>query len=745
MCLSSFGFTRILYQQNFEGVETPEEAGWAYMGDKAVASIASDGEGKYLDLNNNGANGRSAMCSWGSDIYLNADGTSVLEDGIYTMSFEFSFNTFSNNQYDGCIDVFTNHAPNVANQAYRMPWTSKGDGGVWDNFILDMTQDNAAKSPDSFFVNAPTVKSETTNEETGDVTVTYSIAEENLFTLVKGDWYSVTLTVDTEARTVEYLIENMSNQDNAISGTREVPSIDPDGTDISMFAEGMFIKTARYVADMYIDNIMITCESKNAFAGAPTVALTRIGWTGSEADPEENLSARGYKISFGIGETLHFVGTDGKEQVYDWYDCDGTLEYETTNSGVLKAWTTCDDATSEVIEVVVNCDPIPLPSASANITCVEAGYGKIYSLAVDNADVPLRPQIVMSYKYEGIDGEMLEGNGLFSGDLITVSQAGTLTVTTHSFGYQPTTAKIQNDSEFAAKKEYDFARMTEDQLKEAGFPAFTVLNTSNTKGFDCWSGRKRLYYRLEGSETVNEEGETVWTNVLPFGFVAEDSENVVNYTVINNVDKAGAPDSEEAQANAANTNNVKDEVFKGLTIFPKTSKNSPWQDPYGATQEDKDKKHYGTPNVGIIYRVGLFNDQTINNNNNVIVHDLEEKDFVVFNYISDYGSNSVHPICATDVEYYEQLGGSNVVYAAALDGVLNEETNLYDVTYPLYRIDTALTKISIFSQVSGGDAVESVEAVKAVDNYWYSIDGMRLAQPTRPGLYIHNGKKIIVK
>ena len=253
---------------------------------------------------------------------------------------------------------------------------------------------------------------------------------------------------------------------------------------------------------------------------------------------------------------------------------------------------------------------------------------------------------------------------------------------------------------------------------------------------------------LLGSETVTEEGETVWENAYPFGFLAEDNtENVVNYTVINNVDKAGAPDSEEAVANAANTNNVKDEVFKGLTIFPKTSKNSPWQDPYGATQEDKDKKHYGTPNVGIIYRVGLFNDQTINNNNDVIVHDLGEKDFVVFNYIKDYGGNSVHPICATNDEYYAQLAGDNVVYSAAADGVLNEETNLYDVTYPLYRIDTALTKISIYSQISGGDpdAVENVEAVKAVDDNWYSIDGVRVAQPTRPGLYIHGGKKIIVK
>lgn len=37
-------------------------------------------------------------------------------------------------------------------------------------------------------------------------------------------------------------------------------------------------------------------------------------------------------------------------------------------------------------------------------------------------------------------------------------------------------------------------------------------------------------------------------------------------------------------------------------------------------------------------------------------------------------------------------------------------------------------------------AIESVE-----DPYYYSIDGVRIAEPTRPGLYIHNGKKIIIK
>lgn len=41
-------------------------------------------------------------------------------------------------------------------------------------------------------------------------------------------------------------------------------------------------------------------------------------------------------------------------------------------------------------------------------------------------------------------------------------------------------------------------------------------------------------------------------------------------------------------------------------------------------------------------------------------------------------------------------------------------------------------------------AVKGVEAVNG-DHKWYNLQGVQVAQPTQPGLYIHNGKKVIVK
>ena len=128
------------------------------------------------------------------------------------------------------------------------------------------------------------------------------------------------------------------------------------------------------------------------------------------------------------------------------------------------------------------------------------------------------------------------------------------------------------------------------------------------------------------------------------------------------------------------------------------------------------------------------------------------------NIINNYGGNSCHPIVASNEEYYKVLTGEDVVISPLTlpsegnnkkgenTAVFNEETGKYDVNYCLYRIDTACTTITIFSQVGGGndDAVDTINAVNG-DGFWYSIDGIRVAEPTRPGLYIHNGKKIIVK
>ena len=107
LSLSMLGAERILYQQNFETVGTPEEAGWTYGG--ASMTLASDQFGKFLELSLGQNNGRSGQVTWGQEIFMN-DGQSVLEDGTYNMSFEFSINTMPTNQFNSCL-LYTSPSP----------------------------------------------------------------------------------------------------------------------------------------------------------------------------------------------------------------------------------------------------------------------------------------------------------------------------------------------------------------------------------------------------------------------------------------------------------------------------------------------------------------------------------------------------------------------------------------------------------------------------------------------------------
>ena len=710
VALTSFASTRILYQQNFETIASPEAAGWSFGG--ASMSIASDQFGKFLELSLGQNNGRSGQVTWGQDIYLNEDGTSILEeDGIYNLKYDFCIKTTSNNQYNSEITVFTNHAP-IANNRYRDPWSQSAENSYWQTYVFDMAQLNEANEAPVYAINGGTV--ETVGE---DGTTTYAIDFDETNTLDLSTWYTVDLTVNTKTREVEYAVISLTG-DIVKAGTIEVPATNVNnGLDISMFAEGLFALCARYQTTYQFDNIMVSFETSYEWANDPTIALTGMGQT---LDEESDPTARTYTITFLEEETLHVVGTDGQEITVDYADCEGAYTYWTNKSGVLKAWTTVGSATSKVMEENVECIAYVLPAADVTISSVSAGFGKTYTLTVSNSDVPMRPTIFINYEFNGVNGEVVKADGVASGAQLTVTEEGVLRVTTEAFGYESKTIDVKNDLEFETKKVWDFARLTEDEIS-AALPGGTwnTLNSSSTSGFNNWTARKRLYYysSTEMVDVVDENGNiTGQTNatIYPFGFVSEDSETqVIKYDLLDR---------------AAIAETTKGQYFDGLTIFPERGKVA----------------EGGLPNVGMLYRIGLYNDQTTNNNNNVYVHDLDQTDFVVVNSTNNYGGNSNHPTCANDDEYYAQLAGEDAVYSVAEVGTLNEETGLYDIVHALYRIDTAITKITVYKQ-AGENAVEGIDAEVAGDNNWYSIDGVRVAEPTRPGLYIHNGKKVIVK
>ena len=76
----------------------------------------------------------------------------------------------------------------------------------------------------------------------------------------------------------------------------------------------------------------------------------------------------------------------------------------------------------------------------------------------------------------------------------------------------------------------------------------------------------------------------------------------------------------------------------------------------------------------------------------------------------------------------------------------------YELGYPmiLTRMRNTLNSEGYYTTLTIGNApaagINSIKSVKAAgDGAWYTIGGQRVAQPTQKGLYIHNGKKVVIK
>lgn len=90
-------------------------------------------------------------------------------------------------------------------------------------------------------------------------------------------------------------------------------------------------------------------------------------------------------------------------------------------------------------------------------------------------------------------------------------------------------------------------------------------------------------------------------------------------------------------------------------------------------------------------------------------------------------------------EAIEMLAGAYNENVPYLDSNSQEEVD--DATL---RVEAAIAE---FEKVYGSNptAIKSVDAVKADGDAWYTINGQRISTPTEKGIYIHNGKKVVVK
>ena len=664
LCSMSVSAKKVIYSQNFETAVNVAETGWTSPSAAAGLSIGSDENGKFLRFVPSG-NDRSAHLYWDESLIkneLSADFTS------YQITFGFCFTKFGNNHMTSEIAVMSDRsvAMKKANTNYR-----SSNGGA----LFDLTQlSNTGRSASA----------------TGDQDFAINGDETNYKALTAGVYYTVTLDIDTLARTVQYTIKSATSDDPIASDIYTVPE------GIDMTATGLYVLGGRYTPDIMFDDIEVSVD-KTA-ANTPSVTLTGI-----------NNAQRVYTIKFQEDEILHldFNGTttdvnyaDVDNGTYTWsnnpnYDPNNTDApvSDPCQSGTLKAWTTLDNLKSDEVVTEVTNDVIALPAAEAKVTNVKVGFAKTYNVTCDNSNTPLTPTIYGTYKFTGKDGKVTESTEAKAFPFtIDVDQAGTLEITSQAFGYGSTNTTVENNVEYEVKKTIDLAHMTEADITAAGFE-----KDDNVTGKFADYGR---FYGLSTTETEVDKNGNETPKKIVYNAISQYTKKASDFT--------------------------DDKVIGDLVCCS--------QD--GTTSATVSVNAHIYQGIGLVLD-GQKNDGKWITNLYFKVNGATADDIITVASVNNYGSSSLHPSVASLDEYLAQ---DNAPVTAVLKG---------DEPFSLYRISDALGKVTVYSAKGGATGIKTINAntQNTADAPIYSLNGVRMNSKNNlpKGVYIQGGKKFVVK
>lgn len=729
---------RILYSENYEAGGVP--ATWTINGNasKTYATIVGDQEGKYLSFYNSD-NGRSAHCLWGESIF------DAVKEGLaeYTVSVDFSFQAFGNNQFNGEFAIFSGENCPKTNGA--------GSGSNWSDF--------PTVTPNCLFA---ITQQSNTDAAKGDTDHTHwyiNGEQDNFITPEASKWYTLVLTVNTATREVGYSLDDFD-------GTFHKAGSKVLAEDANVYASGLYVMNARYNSTTNVDNIMVSVPGD--FANVPVIALTGL-----------NKAERTYTISFMKGETLHVTNTDGNQKTAAYDDCEGKYVISTTKSGTISAYTTAGTKTSETATMDVVCEPIVLPVPTYAIVAADEGYAKTYSFSVDNSTVEMQPVIYIDIKFEGEDGTILESKNNVKVATFSVPTKGKLTVTTKDLNgyYDNGSATILNDIEYTIKHDIDFQHMTGEQLIAKEFEKMGDLNSTTMSGENNWTGRMHMWFSIATGEK-DTDGNDITNNYPAFGWVegANDYEKVLEGATqadgtfkVNGYTFASLETAEPVTRYRYLQSKLTKEtahslfaplyVWYGITGIDKTSgwnidgdNYTPKTDEAGHLAGTTNVKLY--PGIGLVHSGILGDDELYDPANkgygNIIITNvsmgvdgLTENDLIVVSKIDNYGGGSVRPVFDAGTS----IADAKAQYKAMHLGAINS-TCKGNETFQLANTNTALNRVLVLSpkNASGIDELNYNKIVSDHNAPIYNLNGVKMnPNALTKGIYVKQGKKFVVK
>lgn len=514
-----------------------------------------------------------------------------------------------------------------------------------------------------------------------------------------------------------------------------------------------------------------------------------------------------YTAVNGTSRTVTFTGanlaynTDGSDTYTNFKDGDGNnvnkadvTVSETTTYYVVS---TNGEQKSDVLKFTIEAGTeLSLATPVASITKMGEGFARTYSVVCDNKDVLLTPTAKLTYDFTP-SGEGKATSGVECNGTITATAAGTYVVTANAEGYTSTSVMIDNTKEYELTKTIDFTTLKAEDLS-----ANWKKKAENTKlpGSDTqWLAKygkvvaDKYFYDFSAESAsatdvlaglnveINKDGKAP---VLFTGFgmmypiyqmnadgddlkangpitdgklsIADGTADQVGvYTYINNYGRGGTKTTVVAGDKEFALYRFSDMLTKVEIYSPKITETVSVSDAGFATYatknnvkvpEDENVKvmtvkvnaegtaiELNEVKAGTVIPAGtgilVKADQ---GNHNFVVTSKEGTELTNNNLVAataDVTSDGAKFFALTKL-------GEKVGFALVANGVVIPAGKAY------LRVDagTASKFFSLDGEVTG---IESVKTAKA-DGAYYTLEGVKTTKPVK-GLYIHNGKKIVVK
>lgn len=570
-------------------------------------------------------------------------------------------------------------------------------------------------------------------------------------TLANNQWYHYKLVVTTTG--IDYTI---------IDGTTTLA----EGT-LSKESEtlpqikGFWTLLGRGYGSFQFDNMSIYEYSSSAVANAPTITLSGV-----------NGAERSYTIAFAEGETLYYQlpGADEYTTV-----AEGTsVTVKTSASGTLSAYTENGSAKSATVTTEVDATEITLNAPTYVLSNLSDGYSKEFTVSVDNSDLLLTPTATLSYVFTPKDGSAESSVTLANGGTIKATQAGTYVITAAATGYTSSTLTIENNVSYVLMDEYNFSTMTAEdfsdtEMWEEGTDAdsrwgwsesspatkFTLKEpaTSAAKAFDGLSLFTAqapiiyLNYGLMAPYAIGNYGKINLTNALEGQYAV--------YTYLNNYGKA----TKVSVANATDGYALYrySDILKDIKVYSPSDKVSKLTITSAGYATFAPAGNVTIPSDVTAYTV------KVNDDNSTITLNEISSDAVIpaGTGVLVAGAEGEYTFAGTTADATEltnndlKVAGESTVAdgkqygLAQVDGTVgffkikSGDTLTAGKAY-LEVSEESAAKMSFFALDGETTGINAVETSKTADNAFYTLQGVRVAKPSK-GLYIMGGKKVIVK